>query len=177
MKLPHQQSHMQTRCHHTVGVDGCKSYGILAPVQSAVHYRVFSAPALPHLAQDRRRHSYLIALLYAHELDSLTTVAHEAGCAANIVMHRVAMLRPVASCTQRMYPNAMAQPLGDALSKCVPRPGALPAQLHGRGQALSARTGWLCVTTHGPKYHHLICSWATLFACRPADPASTRHLR
>jgi hypothetical protein len=39
----------------------------------------FSAPALPHRS-DQAGHSYLIALLYHdYELDSLTTVAHEAG--------------------------------------------------------------------------------------------------
>jgi hypothetical protein len=56
---------------------------------------------------------------------SLTTVAHEAGVARyNIAMHHArcstfSIPQRAAKC-----PNAMAQPLDDALSKCVLRPGA-----------------------------------------------------
>jgi hypothetical protein len=148
---------------------------ILAPVRPALPRR------LPCRISLTPRHSYRQhCYMHDYELDSLTTVAHEAGLRYNIAMHRVAMLRP-ASCTRsEMYPNAMAQPLDDALSKCVLRPGALGwLQLklaRTRPGALSTDRCCAC-NHHGPKYHHLICSWATLLsACRPADPASTRHL-
>jgi hypothetical protein len=53
-----------------------------------------------------------------YELDSLTTVAHEAG-AGTIVTSRKASHADALTCSilhaQQMYPNAMAQPLDDAL--------------------------------------------------------------
>jgi hypothetical protein len=99
----------------------------------------------------------------------------------NIAMHRVAMLRLSASCTRSEVPErngTTTWTMHCQSASCVLELWVgYSSSLHGRRE-LSARTGVLRVTTHGPKYHHLICSWATLLsACRPADPASTRHLR
>jgi hypothetical protein len=72
----------------------------------------------------------------------------------------------------------MAQPFDDALSKCVLRPGALGCQLklHGRGQALSARTVARATTRAEISPFDLLVGDAAV--CMSAgDPASTRHLR
>jgi hypothetical protein len=80
-----------------------------------------------------------------------------------------------AKCTRTQWHNHLTM---HCQSASCPELGLATASssLHGRGQALSTDRV-LRATTTG-KYHHLICSWATLLsACRPADPASTRHLR
>jgi hypothetical protein len=91
---------------------------------------------------------------------SLTTVAHEAGLAVqhcNASRSDASTLTCTRSrCTGRSGTNTW----DDALSKCVLILGWVGYSCKlGRGQALSARTGCCACNRHGPKYHHLICSW------------------
>jgi hypothetical protein len=118
--------------------------------------------------------------MHDYELDSLTTVAHEAGLRRNIAMHRVAMLRPVILHAQRNVPNAMAQPLAmhcQSASCVLELWVGYSSSLHGRGQALSARTGVLRVQPPRAEISPFDLLVGDAAVCMSAaDPASTRHI-
>jgi hypothetical protein len=101
--------------------------------------------------------------MHDHELDSLTTVAHE-GCA---VQHCNASRSDASTCSilhaqrnRTQWHNHLAmhcQSASCVLELCC------SSSLHGRPGALSTDRGVARATTHGPKYHHLIF-WATLLS-------------
>jgi hypothetical protein len=109
---------------------------------------------------------------------SLTTVAHEVA-RYNIAMHRVAMLRLsaaacAAKCTERNGTTTWTMHCQSA--SCVLELWVgYSSSLHGRGQALSARTGLLRVQPLRAQFDLLVGDAAVCMSA--ADPASTRHLR